>query len=165
MARLKASFVSSDTVAFRLEDRIYLRSSHSWPKLCSFRRPTRSSWPIRLPPLRRPSPATSPRVPLRQRSASLQRLHQALTVRTRQQEVVHDASSSLISFARTVEVARIEPCAKCPQGAVIREQGTPGEADRRTQELAALVEHALFDDLGRPARAETVECLAQAPWR
>src|SRR5262245_2587433 len=58
MAWLQASFVVSDTVVFRLQDRIYPRSSCSWPKLCSFRRPRRPSSPIRLPPLLRPAPQT-----------------------------------------------------------------------------------------------------------
>jgi hypothetical protein len=35
----------------------------------------------------------------------------------------------------------VQPCAESMKGSVIREHGAPGEADSRTQELAALVEH------------------------
>jgi hypothetical protein len=39
---------------------------------------------------------------------------------------------------------------QCPERAVVRGHREPGEADSSTQELAALVEHALLDDLVRP---------------
>src|SRR4029453_2082820 len=41
----------------------------------------------------------------------------------------------------------VEPGAQLPERAVVGGQRAPGEADCRTKELAALVEHALFDDL------------------
>jgi hypothetical protein len=44
---------------------------------------------------------------------------------------------------------RIQPCAKCPQGAVVGGHRAPGEANSRAQELAAWVEHGLLDDLVR----------------
>src|SRR5438445_3773427 len=40
---------------------------------------------------------------------------------------------------------------KGPQGTVIRGHRAPGEADSCPEELAALVEHELFDDLVRPS--------------
>jgi hypothetical protein len=42
---------------------------------------------------------------------------------------------------------RVEPRAKGTEGTIIRGHGAPGEADGSTQELTALVEHALLDDL------------------
>jgi hypothetical protein len=44
---------------------------------------------------------------------------------------------------------RIQPCAKCPQGAVVGGHRAPGEANSRAPELAAWVEHGLLDDLVR----------------
>src|SRR4030095_1278801 len=44
----------------------------------------------------------------------------------------------------------VEPRAQRPERAVVRGHRAPGEADSGTEELAALVEHALFDDLVRP---------------
>jgi hypothetical protein len=44
---------------------------------------------------------------------------------------------------------RVEPEAQRPERQVVRGPGKPGEADSRTQELAALVEHALVDHLVR----------------
>ena len=45
---------------------------------------------------------------------------------------------------------RIQPGAESVEGAVVRGHRAPGEADSRTQELAALVGHALLDHLVRP---------------
>jgi hypothetical protein len=44
----------------------------------------------------------------------------------------------------------VEPGAQRPERAVVRRHRAPGEADCRAEELAALVEHALLDDLVRP---------------
>ena len=44
----------------------------------------------------------------------------------------------------------VETRAECPEGAVVRGQGTPGESQCRSKKLAALVEHALLNDLVRP---------------
>jgi hypothetical protein len=44
----------------------------------------------------------------------------------------------------------VQPDAESLEGAVIRGHRASGEADNRTEELAALVEHALLDDLIRP---------------
>jgi len=41
------------------------------------------------------------------------------------------------------------PCAQRLEGAVVRGHRAPGEAERRSEESAALVEHALLDDLVR----------------
>jgi hypothetical protein len=38
----------------------------------------------------------------------------------------------------------VEPCAKRPEGVVIRRSGKPGEAEGCSQELPALVEHGLI---------------------
>jgi hypothetical protein len=43
----------------------------------------------------------------------------------------------------------VEPGAQRPECSVVRRHRAPGEADSRTQELAALVEHALLDHLVR----------------
>src|SRR5262245_53630953 len=42
-----------------------------------------------------------------------------------------------------------EPGAQGPEGAVVGGQRAPGEAECRSKELAALVEHGLLDDLVR----------------
>jgi hypothetical protein len=42
---------------------------------------------------------------------------------------------------------RVQPRAESPEGTVVRRSRKPGEAERRHQELAALVEHGLLDDL------------------
>src|SRR4030095_3723886 len=43
----------------------------------------------------------------------------------------------------------VEPGSQRMERAVVRRPGKPGEAERCSQELAALVEHALLDDLVR----------------
>jgi len=45
---------------------------------------------------------------------------------------------------------RIQPRAEGVERTVIRGHGAPGEAERRHEKSAALVEHALFDHLVRP---------------
>jgi hypothetical protein len=44
----------------------------------------------------------------------------------------------------------VQPKSQSPEGAVIRRPRKPGDAECCPQELAALVEHALFDHLVRP---------------
>jgi hypothetical protein len=48
---------------------------------------------------------------------------------------------------------RVQPGAQSPEGAVIRGQRAPGKTHSRTQELAALVEHALLLRKSRPPRS------------
>jgi len=56
----------------------------------------------------------------------------------------------------------VEPGAERPERPVIRRSGKPSEAECRSQELAALVEHGLLDDLVRPYQHRLRNCHAQS---
>jgi len=58
---------------------------------------------------------------------------------------------------------RVEPRSERPQRPVIRRHRTAREPDRRTEELTALVEHALLDDLVRPQQERLRNCEADGP--
>ena len=71
----------------------------------------------------------------------------ALLVVPRQLEVVALARHAALNVADAT--LRVKPELQRPERAVIRRAREPGEAERCSQELAALVEHALFDHLVR----------------
>ena len=56
---------------------------------------------------------------------------------------------------------RVEPGAERPEGSVIRRSREGGESECCSEELAALVEHALLDDLARLEEHRLRDCQAE----
>jgi hypothetical protein len=64
--------------------------------------------------------------------------------------VAHPSLGAPFPQPHRMPAPRVEPAAERVECPVVRGHGAPGEAECCSQELAALVEHALLDDLSRP---------------
>ena len=68
----------------------------------------------------------------------------------------HDEALEIVALARHADGDSadagpgVEPCAESVERAVVGGHRAPGEAERRYEESAALVEHGLFDYVVRP---------------